>query len=290
MFQRIMHAPVRPLQRRARRRIGRMLPYALAGATFVVVAAVAIGLLPGRGPGGAPPASALELAARTAAAQPYRVPGPSERWYQRMDTDQKSEDGRFHQVVEVWVGRDGTAWTKGRIDAPGVHKDAPLTRTTWSKLDFVNPMSFKEVQELPADPVALRAALQAATAKLPKDINYTDPIPMLALTALSHPGLRPEQRAALFRLLSTSPGVTATGAATDQRGRPALTIDVLDKDDPNEPDVNGDRVRFYFAKDTSQLISMVFLATDDNIPGVKKGQPFVTVLYDDWKVVPAPKG
>ena len=262
----------------------------MAGATFVVVAALAIGLLPSRGPGGAPPASALELAARTAAAQPYRVPGPGERWYQRVDGSQESEDGHSRQVVDVWVDRDGTAWTRTKFDAPGLHETTPLIRTTWSELEFVNPMSFKEVQDLPTDPVALRAALEAVVAKLPKDITYTDPVPMLALTALGHPGLRPEQRAALFRLLSTSKGVTATGTGTDQRGRPALTIDALDKDDPSQPNVMGDEVRTYFAKDTSQLISTEFLATDASIPGVRKGQPFVTMLYDDWKVVPAPKG
>ena len=288
MFERIIAAPVRPLRRPQRRAVSRLFPYAVAGATFAVVAALAVGLLPGRGPGGAPPASALELAARTAAAQPYRVPGPGERWYARAVTDIPVDHA--HGVAETWIDRDGNAWTRTRLDAPGVHETSPITPTTWQHEAARNPMSFKEVRDLPTDQAALRARLQAAATRLPKELDLLDPVPMLALTSLGHPGLRPEQRAALFRLVASSPRVGAVRATTDPRGRPVLAVRVVDRPDPDDPQDPGADLEFMFSRDTSQLVATIARAAGDNTPGARRGQVVASAVGDEWTIVPAPRG
>jgi hypothetical protein len=292
MLERILATPERdtgPARRRLPVRRG--LPFALAAVTFVVVAALAIGLMPGRGPGGAAPASALELAARAAAAQPHRVPSPDERWYQRVVHDESTSKGTEREVIETWVDRDGAVWIRTRVDGPELHQVLPLARTTWSRLVPTSSLPFAEISNLPTEPGALRARLAATTVKWPDGTLIPDPVPMAALGLLGHPGLRPAQRAALFRILAKASDVTATGHTKDPRGRPAVSIDVIEARDRNVPGGGpGYHVRFLFAEDTSALICFQTLANGGNVTGPVKGRPLDTVLYDDWKVVPAPKG
>jgi hypothetical protein len=196
----------------------------------------------------------------------------------------------MNAVGETWVRRDGVVWTRIWLDGPGVHETGKLTRGRWGDLIVVNTMSFEEIANLPADPAALRARLEAAARKLPKDIEFREPVVLLALSSLPHPGLRPEQRAALFRVVAGSPGATDVGPATDPRGRPVVAVTLLDYADPSDPNEPGQVLKFMFAKDTSQLTALVSIAADDNVPGIRKGQQIGQTLFSEWKVVPAPKG
>ncbi|MGI5166389.1 CU044_5270 family protein [Spirillospora sp. CA-253888] len=91
-------------------------------------------------------------------------------------------------------------------------------------------MSFKQLQALPTDPAGLKAALTRAM-----ENNDDGPVPADARESflqgcmvglLLDVPVRPQTRAAAFRALATMPGVKATGATKDERGRPGVGLNV----------------------------------------------------------------
>jgi hypothetical protein len=276
-----------PRLRRPRRPLW---PLAVAGTAVALAVAVAVGLLPGRGPGSAPPASALELAARVAAAQPYHEPGPDERWYQRMRVVSYLPGGQgqqAEQVVESWYSRDGDLWTRQTVKAPGMARQTtPITRTSAAAADpsGQNVLTFDQVRALPTDPAALRARLAAAARRLPKGTSYDNAVGLLAFTYLQHPATRPEQRAALFRLVAAQPGISVRGPSTGPDGRRLVTVTFQEAGDQ----ATGEHEEVTLDAATSQILTLRILAGDSPEEGYRPGQVVTQIDYDPTRLVPAP--
>jgi hypothetical protein len=274
-------ANVRSARRRPRRLTRRAFPLALAGATFVVVTALAIGLLPGRGPGGAPPASALELAARTAAAQPYSEPGEGERWYQKQRKVGQQSDKLTGETAESWISSDGRIWSRSTDGPDGTTSIRPGEGRLFGIDAGLVP--FADVRWLPTDPELLRRRLEASMPGVTPDQGGTPPIAFQALNLLSHPALRPEQRAALFRVLATTRTVRTLTGVTDPAGRPAVAVEI-----PSDGPV-FDPTQWLFDPASTQMLAIRVIAGQDHPDlGVRKGQAYDAIVANPWTIVPDP--
>ncbi|HEU5025791.1 MAG TPA: CU044_5270 family protein [Spirillospora sp.] len=154
-------------------------------------------------------------------------------------------------VGETWTLRDGRSWTGYR--EAGV-RIAPEDEAAWKRDGSPNKaasahglfkakgpgtflvcdkeMSFKQVQALPADRAGLQSALKRAM--LHNDDGPVPPGAQRMFVAGCLAGLLadvpvpPKVRAAAYRALAGTPGVTVTGRTTDERGRAGIGLAVPD--------------------------------------------------------------
>ncbi|MFI9590331.1 hypothetical protein [Nonomuraea sp. NPDC052265] len=193
---------------RRRRRLARLSALSLATAAALTVALM---LVPGT-PSAVPGRSILLAAASTAASGQQAA-----YWH----------IGRLHdgdRLTELWATRDGQAWTCTLPSTPGSGSSpedscagrgrvVPVTgRAPFSMAG--RDLTFRQIQELPADPEALRervaAMLPAGSAGLLADalsgLLWSKPSP-------------PAVRAAAYRALADLPDVRYLGRRADPRGR-----------------------------------------------------------------------
>ncbi|WP_067486309.1 CU044_5270 family protein [Actinomadura hibisca] len=205
----------------------------------------------------AAPATGRYWHVRTLGAHPVQVgPAKNRYWMERLqieeswtDRDGRSWSGYREIGARPFTAADNLAWKRDGQPAKwdlGVGDTADRARLTLqtkpkagllSKIQSSHTfnvcdknMTFKQLQALPTDPAALRAAVTKA-------MNTNDDAPVPAdgrqgflqscLTGLLvDVPVRPQTRAAAFRALAAMPGVKATGATKDDRGRPGVGLSV----------------------------------------------------------------
>jgi hypothetical protein len=210
-----------------------------AAATAAIVTAVVL-TVPGSGgppspatPAGAPgpaasrPASlvadVLNTAARSAAGQAGRLPGPGQYFYiKQIDVKHGGPGGTACATIvyEFWISRDGAGRERGT--SPGCHIpqntfDLPLPKQVGLSMGYL------DWPGLPTQPAALKQAIASRLgdpASNPSDM-FLDA--GMALNADAPPALR----AALFRMMETLPGITDLGPMRDPLGRPGIGIGLI---------------------------------------------------------------
>ncbi len=223
-------------RRRPRRRVW------LVPATSTVAVAIALlifaGVL-GTGSSGPPTASAAIFTrlAAVARAQPSSAPGPGQYLYvESVQTNESDapEVGCTMLVPEhrqIWIGADGSGRlfeNTGRASFPSAADRAACARAnllgsaapnrsdTWfaARCLSLGPV---DLQNLPADPAALRQLLDA------RKIEGGPPGPAEDFTQigdlLRETDASPALRAAIYKVAATIPGVEVLGLARDHSGR-----------------------------------------------------------------------
>src|SRR5205823_1257811 len=107
----------------------------------------------------------------------------------------------------------------------------------------------------------------------------------LAADYLMLPILRPEQRAALFRVLAKAVG-TRAAETTDPAGRRALGISFVDGADP-AADEPGTRIELMVDPQTSHVRALRATAVKAE-SGLRAGQVLAQVEFGEWQVVDNP--
>jgi hypothetical protein len=290
----LAHVTAQPrARRRGRERLAprrrRPMTLALAAAAAATAIVVTLGLLPGGTPGSPPAAVALELAARAAATRPYTEPGPNQRWYQqvRMRITAVNEDTTTELVVhERWTARDGRTWIReSRPDGRELTPRTRLEETRWAHTTA--KLSPDELRTLPTDPAAMRDRMEALAARhLPTDHRYLpSPAVFVAFTCLTNPAVRPAQRAALFRMVASIPGVQTLDATKDGAGHPGTAI-LVSSETADPP--TATREVWTFDPNTSQITALHSKAY------LGSGKQRRLALEQDWtfedvQIVPAPE-
>lgn len=232
----------------------RRWPAVAAG--VAAAAALAIGV-PALVPGAAPPASALDRLAQTAAAAPeVTIPDGS---FQHMVVQETQNtiplgDGAYGpggdvyapsaqtRTVETWTGADGTVWQRS-TEADGTVGDLvfPAASVTGGAVD----MSPSAVAELPTDPSALEAYLRERR----QDSSSAEENVFVTIGDLLRLGYVPtEVRRAAIQVLDGLPHVS-TAQATTEDGRSALRVDFAD-----ESIRPGEVFSLWFDESTASLI------------------------------------
>jgi hypothetical protein len=249
-------------ERRAWRRPALWSGFGLAATAAAVTGAVVLSSGttprapdPGHGPGSV---SAQPMSAKTvlltAAEHAAAAPASGKYWHvlRVQSSAYYSDRGKYwmlgRQLIARWSRPDGRSWSGFRTlgAVPMTAKDAPAFRrdgspdpnpvapglvkdtgpTTFSVCD--RDMTFKQVQALPSEPGALKAALKRA---IPRDHptagRTADEVVKNCVTdLLSFVPAPPKVRAAAYRMLAAMPGVTAIGKVTDERGRQGVGLHV----------------------------------------------------------------
>ncbi|WP_049575944.1 CU044_5270 family protein [Nonomuraea sp. SBT364] len=139
--------------------------------------------------------------------------------------------------VEAWR-RDGspTEWPKGRDPGPPYStspgeslffRNKGKPRLYWSAM----PLTLKEIEELPADPEALKKRALEAIRRDKGAGPARDALAGTLSSLLYELPVSPQVRAAAYRALATLPGVRAEGPATDPRGRAGVAVTFLTQGD-----------------------------------------------------------
>lgn len=251
---------------------------------------------PGHGPAAARPMSA-RTALLTAAEHAEAAPATGEYWHVLSVQSRAfhNERGGYwmlgRQLIGQWSRPDGRSWTGYRglgavpmsaEDAPAFRRDGSpdpnpispaLDRDTGTKTFLVcdRDMTFKQVQALPTDPGELRGALRRA---IPRDHPTAGRTPdevvkNCATDLLSYVPAPPKVRAAAYRMLAATPGVTAMGEVADERGRTGV----------------GLRVRVLRGVADTVIIdpgSSLVLSTSRTVPGVPGKVDKVLYLEAGW--------
>jgi hypothetical protein len=157
-----------------------------------------------------------------------RAPQPADRYIALSENDL----GQGSQRTTVFDGVTGDVWTYQ--DASGVPSTFPVTKH-WSP-------TRAEFAAWPTNPAKLRALLISQGAQAGTDdeegvqsevINgaTTDDLVFQEATNwLWNPLLSPALRAAMYKVLAATPGVTVKTGTTDKLGRPAIEISRRDSD------------------------------------------------------------
>jgi hypothetical protein len=226
--------------------------------TLAVATAVVVGLAPGRGPGSPTPASAFELLATVAAAQPDPQPGPGQGWHvrERRWVQFQGEARQLDSDVDWWYGPDGSVSYRSNYERifarlhPKRQGPAPVIRTPATRKPPPGELTLEQLRALPTDPVALKRRLsEIGSAASGRAYGPDDPFifESWAEHYLTRPGLRPAQRAAMFRVMATYPGARSLANAEDGIGRSGIGVvipgNILWVFDPKTSNVLGYRWR-----------------------------------------------
>ncbi len=277
-----------PLARRPRRRL-----LAGLGLASGVAAGVALALALGSGgvrPDAASAADALHAAAAVAADGSEVVLADGRYWYVETETYADARTFSLHAAngpveftlvdvrtrTELWVDAAGTgrmaaqmvseprfatpadreAWiAAGQPDLGALHDggfaagvvvgpDGTRQRAGWAALAG---FSLEQLRALPTDEEALAARLATVAGDGPENVVVA------AAGLLRMAPLAPEQRAALYRVLASSPGAQLLGTVTDERGRSGTGV-AFERD--------GTRVELIFDPVDARLLDVTSDATD----------------------------
>lgn len=156
-------------------------------------------------------------------------------------------------VQESWAQRDGRSWTSWKeLAGPRAGKSGFFkNKGSHTFLVCDKEMTYPQVASLPTAPAALRGAVRKAMLD-----NDDGPVPAnaqddfvtgcLANLLVSVPAA-PKTRAAAYRALASSKGVTVTGKTRDPRGRPGVGVTVKGS--------RGTSSRFVIDPQTSLVLS-----------------------------------
>jgi hypothetical protein len=195
----------------AARRRHRLAVPVLAGAGAIV--ALAFVLAPARHDGTA--AAVLGQAALTAARQPAAtVPGPGQYVYVETVEGQRDGAGICVQTVRVWTAPDGSG--REVTSAPtGAFCDGGIPSQTFAKGQGI------VTADLPTDPGRLEQFIvRHFEGGAREDVAATFDFAGTFLQA----GAPPHVRAALFRLIQSTPGIEWLGPMTDRLGRHGIGV------------------------------------------------------------------
>ncbi|MEU5864151.1 hypothetical protein ABZ815_23460 [Nonomuraea sp. NPDC047529] len=185
---------------RRRRRLARLSALSLATA-----AALAVALMLVRGTPSAAPGRSILLAAASTAASGQQAA----YWH-----ISRLHDG--DRLTELWATRTGQAWTcTSRSAAEGscAGRAVPVTgRAPFSMAG--RDLTFRQIQQLPDDPVALRERVASMLPTGSSDL-LADALSGLLWSKPSPPAVR----AAAYRALADLPDVRYLGRRADPRGR-----------------------------------------------------------------------
>jgi hypothetical protein len=232
------------------------LRVALAGVALAVATAVVVGLVPGSGPGSPAPASAFELLATVAAAQPDPQPGPGQGWHvrERRWVQFPDQARQLDSDMDWWYGPDGSVSYRTNDERffgtypPKPRGPGAVIRTPAPRKPGPGELTLEQLRALPTDPVALKRRLsEIASAASGRAYGPDDPFifEYWAEHYLTRPGLRPAQRAAMFRVMATYPGARSLANAEDGIGRTGIGVvipgNILWVFDPKTSNVLGYR-------------------------------------------------
>jgi hypothetical protein len=267
---------------------------ALAVAAAVAAAVLAVPVMLGHGPGGAPFASAadaLKATADVAASQPQHAPAAGQYLYTKTEglgaTFQLSPpaDGSSQSsftssseptTEEFWLGPDGSGERRGTSGGkPYVDTYAP------------GELSFDDYSNLPTHPAELLAKIRSGD--LGGGNSPSDAVCFQIVGETLVQGYAPpELRSALYQVAAMIPGVQLDGNVTDHTGRPGIEVSYTH---------GGSRDGLIFDPTTSQILesNLVFVAQNPQmtsiegaIPGPGPGEQTVAyTVYDEWGIVNA---
>jgi hypothetical protein len=201
------------------------------------------------------PATAAGVLNASAAALDHdggsRALGPGDYFYSRIAVWWRYADLSPHPYVvrsvdEEWLARDGRGRSHYRVvgvSGTGASRRLPLTRSQDVPLrrpqarPFILSsapaitLSYAELRRLPADPARLGAALDRIAARHHVDRLFPQRDTQVAirfemLRELAELPTSASLRAALYRLLATTPGIRLVGHARDSIGRPGTEVAV----------------------------------------------------------------
>lgn len=216
--------PAGQAPRRTRRRV--LLASALTGAVAATAAAVVIGTGGSGGSGGGSPTvapaslSGQQILLAAASTAEHAPTASGTYWHVR--TVETNANGGGRTALESWTRRDGRVWWKGGKTQGKVVK---LVQPAPFRLGGP-PVSFEQLQKLPADQAALKAWITAALKRYsagakagPPDAATRNRLVFDGLVSLvAQLPAPPKVRAAAFRAIAAYPNVKNLGAVKGGRG------------------------------------------------------------------------
>jgi hypothetical protein len=239
-----------PAANRARRRVS-------LGLVLAAIAVAAVLTLRSGGTLRPEPATAAAVLDASAVALDHqggsRALGPDDYFYSRTAVWWRyAEFSKRPYVVrsiqDQWLARDGRGRSRYRVvgvSGVGVSRRLPLTRSqdTTMRRTQARPfilsaapeilLSYAQLRHLPTDPSRLSAAIDRLASSHHVDRRFPQPdirtaIRFEMLRELAELPTSAALRAALYRVLATTPGIRLLGSARDSAGRQgmALAVDV----------------------------------------------------------------
>lgn len=214
-------------RRPSRRRTTRWLAAGLsvAGAAAATAVVLVSGAAEPAAPPNAPPSPmSAEQVLLAAASSAERTPeGEGAYWHVRIVQPKPETGSQTRLIRERWTSRTGETWLRHSVKTGGkLHKSPFRSVVTLGGV----PVSFQEIQKLPADPGALKARIAEAVrrSKLRTSAGELteadrEKLLFLDLVALvTTIPATPKVRGAAFRAIASYPGVKSAGKADGGRG------------------------------------------------------------------------
>jgi hypothetical protein len=250
---------------------------AAAGTVAGVVASGAAGAHSATASGGAPGGiklTAAQHALYQLSSAAAAAPVPAGRYVQL--TEEQSGDASRTSVID---SRTGDVWTYQQ--GPGIPGELPMARsdsptqaqfarwpTNPAALRMMLLVQVKQQQirlqkgfalKLSQQPATLRQRLSMVEAKMPPETSY-DLVFEQATDTLWNPLVGPQLRAALYKVLAETPGVTVRTNTTDMRGRPATEISRVDN-------MAGEITSTFEDPATGAVLESLFVTPPDKVIG-----------------------
>ena len=190
----------------------------------------------------------LLRAARTAAKQPLRAPGPGQFIYTKTEGFEATIDSgginkphanyAFRPVTrETWVGPDGSGRHReidGHLQFPTAADAAYFYNALRNQPDILNGHSsdstvdpggapYQDLSNYPTDPAKLKQRLEKRKLGDPAPPGNADTFLTIG-ELLRYSYAPPAVRSALFKVASQLPGVKLIGPTHDQLGRPGIGV------------------------------------------------------------------
>jgi hypothetical protein len=236
-----------PADRRATRRRGPAIVFAVAGVAALAAAAIVLAFLPQTTPGYSPAAvRLLGKVATTAAQQPNPQVRDNQFWYIKSWVSYRNCDSAGTCALEkpherqIWLSVSnlcvaGLLREHGN-DTPLVSSSSSYVHCPWRGV--VNDPTYRLLQSLPTDPHALlRLIERQMQGQQPRSQEAFTTIGDLLREAIAPPRVS----AALYRAAALIPGVTVVQDATDAVGRTGVAVAMT---------AQGVRTEWIFSKQT----------------------------------------
>jgi hypothetical protein len=187
---------------------------------------------------------------------------------------------------DTWYSPDGSVTRRANYDRhladafPNRKGPASVSRTSAAKNPKPGELTPEQLRALPTDPVALKRRLaQIASEASGGAYGPDDPhiFEFWAERYLTRPGLRPAQRAAVFRVMATYPGARSLTTAKDSIGRTGIGV------------VIPGSILWVFDPTTSNVLGYRWNLTEEGPDGRQRTGTTWTI-FDKWGVekIPTP--